>query len=65
MLLQRVQDGTGISVFKAAVEGEVDDFFFGLFHEGGVISGQFFRGGISHRRLPFLLKAQPPVVGYR
>ena len=55
VFFQCVQDGGCISVFIAAVKGEVNDFLFCIFGIIGIVLFQFIEGGVCHRRF-----APPP-----
>ena len=57
MFVQGIQDRFCISIFKAAVKGEVDDLFFRVVHIGSPVLSQLFRGGVPHGSSAFLLKA--------
>ena len=57
VFLQGVQDRRGISVLIAAVEGQVDYLFIGIFRIVCIIFFQFAESGVGDRRLPFFLEA--------
>ena len=66
VLFQRVQNLLRVSVFVAAVKGQVDHLLGGVAHKTGVVPGQLLRRGVSHRAVPLGLEGKPPVVrGYR
>jgi len=62
VLFQCIQDSGCVSVFIAAVKGEVNDFLFCIFGIIGIVLFQFIEGGVCHRRFALLLETKTPVA---
>ena len=61
VLLQCIQNGGCISVFISRIKSKIDHFLIGICRIICIVLRQFGGGGVPHRGLPLLLKAQTPV----
>ena len=62
VFFESIQNRGSIAVFKPAIERQIKYFFLRVLRIKSVISSQFLKIRIRDRWLPFLLKAQPPVL---
>ena len=60
MFFQCIKYKMCISVFIAAVEGEINLFYVCIFCIISIVGTEFFDGSISDRPLTFSLKTEPP-----
>ena len=65
MLFQRVQNLRRIAVFVSRVKGQIQHLLRCVADIKRIICRQRLRADVAYRRLPLLLKAQPPIAGGR
>ena len=63
MRLQHIQNFFRLAAFIARIKGQINDRLFRISQILCMILGERLAVGIAHRRLPLLLKAQPPGTG--
>ena len=61
VLFQRIQNRFGVSVFVAAVKGEVDDFPGSITHVKRVILRQFLDRSVTDGCFSFCLERESPI----
>ena len=65
VVFQRFQDRRGVSIFIAAVKGQIQFFFFSILGEPGVIFLQFLYGGVSSGTFSLFRETKAPVLTFR